>query len=107
MVNIGFNSATLLGLLDVILALAYLVLSIALPLTRARDLGSIGITLYLIQAFIAPVILLLSGFILIFQGWRLDPILQFAYLLLHLLVVYLAVKDVILFRLGSRRNQRS
>jgi hypothetical protein len=106
MVNFGFNSASLLGLLDIILAIAYLALSITLPIARRRDLGATGVSLYVVQAIIAPPFLLLSGFILVFQGWRLDPPLQFAFLLLNLLVVYLGVKDVILFSLVSRRNNR-
>lgn len=106
MVNIGLNFASLLGLLDIILAIAYLVLSSALPLERGRHVGGTGIALYVVQAIIAPIVLLISGVILIFQGWRLDPILQLAYLLLELLVIYLAVKDVILLRLISRINQR-
>ena len=106
MVNFGLNSASLLGLFDIILAIAYLALSIALPIARGRDVGATGVALYVIQAIIAPASLLLSGFILLFQGWRLDPILQFAYLLLNLLVVYLGVKDVILLSLVSRRNNR-
>ncbi len=36
MVNFGFNNASLLGLLDIILAIAYLALSIALPIARRR-----------------------------------------------------------------------
>lgn len=105
-INFGFNSASLLGLLDIVLAIAYLILSIALPIARRRDVGAWGIALYVVQAFIAPGVLLLSGLILIVQGWRLDPILQFAYFLLNLLIIYLAVKDIILYRLVSRRNQR-
>jgi small-conductance mechanosensitive channel len=106
MVNVALTLGSLLGLLNVILAIVYLVLSIALPLERRRIIGGMGIALYVAQAIIAPLFLLVSGAILIFQGWRLDPILQLAYLLLDFLVIYLAVKDVILFRLISSRNQR-
>lgn len=106
MVNFGLNFASLLGLLDLGLAIAYLVVSIALPIVRRRTLGAWGIALYVTQVIIAPGCLLISGAILIFQGWRLDPILQFAYLLLNFLVVYLLVKDVLLFYLFSRREQR-
>ncbi|EDX71974.1 hypothetical protein MC7420_5118 [Coleofasciculus chthonoplastes PCC 7420] len=48
----------------------------------------------------------MTGFILLFQGWRLDPILQFSYVLLNFLVIYLGVKDIILFRLLSPPNHR-
>jgi hypothetical protein len=106
MVNFGLNPASLLGLLDIVLAIAYSVRAIALPITRGRDIGDWGIALYVVEAVIAPVFLLLCGLIVFFQGWRLDPILQLAYLLLNLLMIYLAVKDVILLPMVSRRNQR-
>lgn len=106
MVNFGLNSASLLGLFDIILAIAYLGLSVAIPVATGRELGEIGIFLYIIQAFIAPIVLLFVGFIFILQGWRFDPILQFACFLLHLLLIYLAIKDFILFGMLSRRNQR-
>ncbi|MEQ9001911.1 MAG: hypothetical protein RID53_36105 [Coleofasciculus sp. B1-GNL1-01] len=106
MVNFGLNSATLLGLLDIFLSIAYLAISVALPIARRRDIGVTGIVLYIIQAIIAPLFLLMAGFILFFQGWRLDPILQFSYVLLNFLVIYLGVKDIILFRLLSPRNHR-
>lgn len=106
MVNFGLNIASLLGLLDIALAIAYSIVSLGLPITRSRDLGSWGVALFLAQVFIAPGCLLLAGTIHIFQGWRLDPILQFAYLLFNLLVIYLLVKDVLLFRILSTRNQR-
>ena len=106
MVNVSLNSASLLGLLDIFLALAYLALSIALPIARRRDIGATGILLYIIQGIIAPFFLLITGFILLFKGWQLDPLLQFSYLLLNLLIIYLGVKDIILFRLLSPRNHR-
>jgi len=106
MVNFGLNSATLLGLLNIFLSLAYVALSIALPIARREEMGITGKILYIIQAIIAPFILFLTGFILIFQGWRLDPILQFGYFLLNFLVIYLGVKDIILFRLLSPPNHR-
>jgi hypothetical protein len=106
MVNFGLNSASVLGLLDIILAIAYLAVSLVIPVATGRGLGGIGIFLYIIQAFIAPPVLLLVGFIFIFQGWRLDPILQFGCFLFHLLLIYLGVKDIILFKMLSRRNQR-
>lgn len=105
MVNFSVGAGSLLGLLDIALAIAYLVLSIAL-ISRGRDIGDIGITLYVIQAVIAPILLLSCGFILFLHGWRLDPILLFAYVQLHILLVYLGVKDFILFSMVPRRNRR-
>ena len=39
---------------------------------------------------------LLCGGILIFQGWRLDPILQFMQILLSILIIYLSIKDIVI-----------
>ncbi|WP_370588556.1 Ycf66 family protein [aff. Roholtiella sp. LEGE 12411] len=55
-----------------------------------------GLVLYLIQVIFTPIILLLCGFILLFQGWRLDPILQFEQFLLLLLIIYLTIKDIVI-----------
>ncbi|WP_442939864.1 Ycf66 family protein [Nostoc sp.] len=43
-----------------------------------------------------PIIILLCGFILTFQGWRLDPILQFGQFLSFLLIIYLIIKDIVI-----------
>ena len=76
---------------------------IAIPVATGREIGGIGIFLYRVQAFIASIVLLMVGFIFILQGWRLDPILQFGCFLFHLFLIYLGVKDIILFKIVSRR----
>ncbi|MDZ8238814.1 MAG: Ycf66 family protein [Nostoc sp. ChiQUE01a] len=43
-----------------------------------------------------PIVLLLCGGILFFQGWRLDPILQIQQFLLSLLIIYLTIKDIVI-----------
>lgn len=98
MVNIAFSFASLLGLLDVLLALFYLFISIAIPVNRSRMIGTLGIVLYVLQAIFAPAFLAIAGAILFFQGWRLDPVVQFAYFLLNALVILLAVKDILIYR---------
>ncbi|MEH2370212.1 Ycf66 family protein [Nostoc sp.] len=40
--------------------------------------------------------MLLSGVILYYQGWRLDPVLQFEQFLLLLLILYLSIKDIVI-----------
>jgi hypothetical protein len=78
MVNFGLNPASLLG---IILAVAgaglYFLRSVRPELSRDQDIAfsAIGI---------------LCGFILIFQGWRLDPILQFGQFLLSGSAVFFA-----------------
>ncbi|WP_397333882.1 Ycf66 family protein [Nostoc sp. FACHB-145] len=40
--------------------------------------------------------MLVSGIILMLQGWRLDPVIQFQQFLLLLLIIYLSFKDIII-----------
>ncbi|NJP10378.1 MAG: hypothetical protein HC866_13620 [Leptolyngbyaceae cyanobacterium RU_5_1] len=54
--------------------------------------------LYILQLLFVPLPLLLSGLIMCFQGWRLDPSLQFGYFLLQAPLVYLGIKDFLLYR---------
>ncbi|MFM9265902.1 hypothetical protein [Tychonema sp. BBK16] len=106
MVNLGLNWMTILGIVDVGLAIAYLVTAILNAGMRSRIIGGLGITLYIIQGLMAIVILPIGGFILVFNGWRVDPILATQQLLLHLLLIYLAFKDALIFGIVSRQSQR-
>ncbi len=82
MVNFGFNSASVLG---IFLALAgaglYLLRSIKPEVSRDHDI------------FFAAVGLLCGG-ILLWHGWRLDPILQFSQLLLSGTAIFFAVESI-------------
>ncbi len=106
MVNLGLNWMSILGIVDVGLAIAYLVTAILNAGMRSRIIGGLGITLYIIQGLMAIVILPIGGFILVFNGWRVDPILATQQLLLHLLLIYLAFKDALIFGIVSRQSQR-
>ncbi|MHC5932448.1 Ycf66 family protein, partial [Nostoc sp.] len=55
-----------------------------------------ALALYIIQLIFTPIIMLLSGAILYYQGWRLDPVLQFEQFLLLLLILYLSIKDIVI-----------
>ena len=80
MVNFGLNSASILGIfLAVAGAGLYFLRSVRPELSRDHDIffAAIG---------------LLCGFILLFQGWRLDPILQFGQLLLSGSAIFLLLK---------------
>ncbi|AFY54073.1 Ycf66 protein N-terminus [Rivularia sp. PCC 7116] len=102
-VNIGTNPASLLGLLQMIFGLFYLIFLIV-KLTRIWNrISSSARTFYLIQLLVFPIFIVFSGFILLFQGWRLDPILQFQQLLLSALVFYLSLKDIVFY--GAQRNR--
>ena len=82
MVNFGFNSASILG---IFLALAggglYLLRSLRPEVSRDHDI------------FFAAVGLLCGG-ILLWHGWRLDPILQFSQLLLAGSAIFFAAESI-------------
>lgn len=87
MVNSGLNSASLLGICLMLFSIAFIPLGIALR--RPFRIGN------LIQDIIFAFVYLLCGSILVFQGWRLDPILQFGEFLLTLSSVYWVIKDML------------
>ncbi len=94
-VNIGTNPASILG---IFLAIAgaglYFLRTVRPELSRDQDI------------FFAAVGLL-CGFILIFQGWRLDPILQFGQLLLVGTTVYFAYESIRLRGIATQQAKRS
>lgn len=95
MVNFGLNSASILGLfLAVGGAMLYFIRTIRPELSRDYDI------------FFAAVGLL-CGLILIFQGWRLDPILQFGQFLLTGCTVFFAVETLRLRGIATEQARRS
>ncbi len=95
-VNIGLNIASLLGIIHVLLGAIYLILMVFFLVQRATRLTNWALLLYIIQTIFIPVLMFLCGFILIFQGWRLDPILQFGQFLSFLIIIYFAIKDIVI-----------
>lgn len=82
MVNFGLNSASILGIvLAVAGAALYFLRSVRPELSRDQDI------------FFAAVGLLCGG-ILLFQGWRLDPILQFGQFLLTGSAIFFAFETI-------------
>ncbi|MGF1478124.1 MAG: Ycf66 family protein [Cyanophyceae cyanobacterium] len=95
MVNFGLNSASLLGIfLAVAGAALYFLRSVRPELSRDHDI------------FFAAVGLL-CGFILLFQGWRLDPILQFGQFLLTGAAVFFAVETIRLRGVATEQARRN
>ncbi len=95
MVNFGLNSASLLGIfLAVAGAGLYLLRSARPELSRDHDIffAAIG---------------LLCGFILLFQGWRLDPILQFGQFLLTGSTIFFAVESIRMRGLATEQAKRN
>ncbi len=94
-VNFGANSASILGIfLAVAGAALYFLRSVRPELSRDQDI------------FFAAVGLL-CGFILVFQGWRLDPILQFGQLLLVGSTVFFAVESIRLRSIATQQAKRN
>lgn len=95
MVNFGLNAASLLGIfLAVAGASLYFMRTVRPELSRDHDI------------FFAAVGLL-CGFILLFQGWRLDPILQFGQLLLSGSAVFFAVESIRLRKVATEQARRN
>ncbi len=108
MVNFGLNSASVLAqvnfgggsasILGIVLAVSgaglYFLRSVRPELARDHDI------------FFAAVGLL-CGFILIFQGWRLDPILQFGQLLLTGATIFFAVESIRLRSVATEQAKRN
>ena len=95
MVNFGLNPASILGLfLAVAGASLYFMRTVRPELSRDHDI------------FFAAVGLL-CGFILLFQGWRLDPILQFGQFLLTGSAVFFAVESIRLRGVATEQARRN
>lgn len=95
MVNFGLNGASILGLFLVVAGAAlYFLRSVRPELSRDHDIFFTAIGL-------------VCGFILLFQGWRLDPILQFSQLLLTGSAIFFAVESVRLRGVATEQARRS
>ena len=95
MVNLGLNFATLLGILDIFGAVGYFILSIVL-ISRGVISFTFGVNtiLRVWELLLCPIALLISGIILFFNGWRLDPFLQYQQLLIHLVLMVALIKQL-------------
>ena len=101
--NLAINIAYFLGLLQIIFGLFYLILVVVQLVRNRNRISSLTTIFYIIQLVIIPTFLLLSGSILLLQGWRLDPILQFQQLILSALIFYLSIKDIMLNTVNRNR----
>ncbi|MBD1839071.1 hypothetical protein H6F78_18230 [Coleofasciculus sp. FACHB-64] len=103
MINFGLNSASILGLLYIILAITYLSLIRSAASRRTNNLSDSVLKLDKFVSVIIRSLLLISGIILFLQGWRLDPVLQFGQFLLFSLILYMIGKDIVIERLERHR----
>ena len=93
-VNIGIDISTILGIFQSIFGLVYFVFLLYILLKIGKRLSVLSLILYIIQLILLPLFLVLSGFILFIQGWRLDPILQFQQFIISTLLFYFSLKDL-------------
>lgn len=83
MVNASLNLASLLGLALVLLSVFLLIKQGGQPSPAIHPVQNLALTL----------VYLITGLILLFQGWRLDPILQVSQLLLIGSNIFWVVND--------------
>ena len=95
--------ASILGLTYVILGIVYIL--VARTVWKSLLRGVLTPTLYDIQSLALPSLLIIIGLILLRVGWRLDPILQFAFFLKFILLVYIFCKDGILFETKTKSKK--
>jgi len=85
---------SILGLLHVLGSLGYCAVSFAQIVAAVRSQRGTDMVLRSLQLIFAPVLLLQSGGILFFHGWRMDPILQFQESSMSILIAYLILLDL-------------
>ncbi len=90
----GSNIASLIGLIYIFTAVIYLIIMIFWMGRTSFRLYNSALLGYISQTIITSLVMLICGFILSFQGWRLDPSLQFVQFLLATLIIYLIIKDM-------------
>ena len=94
MPNTGFHLSGLLGLVDVVGAVYYLFWATGRIYRKGENSSPTESDMLKVwELFLYPIALFLSGVILHFNGWRLDPLFQFQQLLLHLIVAIALVKQ--------------
>jgi hypothetical protein len=94
MVNFSLNAGSFMGILLAIAGAGlYFIRTIRPNLARDYDV------------FFAAVALL-CGFIFVFQGWRLDPILQFGVLLLSSSTIFFAIDSIRLRNIATEQAKR-
>lgn len=92
MVNVGLSLSSLAGILLVVLGLITPLLAFVALVRNPRQPRTI---VGLVQDIALAFIYLLCGGIVFFQGWRQDPSLQFAQILMTLTITYLSLKDLL------------
>jgi hypothetical protein len=85
---------TIIGLLHILGAVGYFALSIGQIIVIVRSGNAYEIAFRVLKLIFVPLILFLSGRILIMNGWRLDPVLSTQVLLMTVLVAYFIFREL-------------
>lgn len=94
MINLGINFASSIGILNMIVSILYIIVGISKLIIIIKNTQySLPIAFKLLEMIFLPLILFASGIILLFNGWRLDPILVFQQLLSSILISFFIIKD--------------
>lgn len=94
MVSVGLNLSSIFGLIQILGSLGYLIVSANQVIGAARSNPENDMILRVFKLVFAPLILLISGGVLIVNGWRLDPTLQLKEVLTSILIGYLLFSDL-------------
>lgn len=100
MVNLGLNVSASLGILQILISVITLILIRRFLTRRNQPLSEVSLILHSIQAILVILLLIPGGLVLLFQGWRLDPIVGFSQFLITISLVYMLVKDWIIHLWG-------
>ncbi len=103
---IGLTTASIIGIFEIIWGLFYLGLSAVQVANTSKRFNQDEFLLRIFQLLFLPIIFLLSGLILLFQGWRLDPILQFQQILITTPILYFTYLDTKTSFITNQKNRR-
>jgi hypothetical protein len=100
--NIGINISSLFGLIYFLTGIAYFIFLIVFLSANSRRMADWLLPVFIMQIFFIPLLLIISGGILFFQGWRLDPVLQFGQFLSFIVIILLLIKDILVSTNSAR-----
>jgi hypothetical protein len=93
-----FSPGSLLGIINILFGIYCLIYLYQLRFTSPRSSPSIVTPVRIFRFIFLPLILITSGVLLFFTGWRFDPIAMFWQLLIDPAIMYLVFVDLKRFR---------
>jgi hypothetical protein len=98
MTNFDLFPARILGIIHVLFGIYCLIYLYQLRLASLRSNPSIVTPVHILRFIFCPLILIASGVLLFFYGWRYDPFMFFWQLLIDPAILYLVFIDLKRFR---------